>query len=161
MFDDNDPHPATEAEVEEIIEEELDDEPPMRAPWLGEGVNDLGAGPTDEDIAEARRKAREAAARLVGTDRLIDPPERTTVFIVSDFGTIELLRDTIAGLPQIGFTATVEAVDFVEYEAKVTIHGDPGFLKFAFERQGYAKIIRIAEPHGPATGEIPVTRTED
>lgn len=79
----------------------------------------------------------------------------TTVFVVTHFGTVALLQSTIDQLPMV--EATVDGVDYGEANVTVTA-GDPGLLKFAFERRGYARIVRIAESHGPNTGEIPTTR---
>lgn len=85
-----------------------------------------------------------------------DPRPNTTLF-VTHYGSIDMLQATLDELPALYHrSAVVEPGD--NGEARIVIDGDPGFIKFCLDRQGYARIVRILERHGPSTAEIPVTR---
>lgn len=90
-------------------------------------------------------------------NQLNRPVLGVTVLTVVEFGTLDYLRDTLEQLPTIGIRSVTVAPGNFDHEARVIIEGDAGFIRFALEKQGYARVVRIQEDHGPSSREIPVT----
>lgn len=76
---------------------------------------------------------------MAASDDFIDAIH-PVVFFVTNFGTVELLQRTLNLLPM--NSCRVDTSGCQKGEARVTVNSGGGFVRFAFERQGYAHIVR-------------------